>query len=144
MANKKTSGVKTLFNDSKGNPIHMHDYVKDSAGNCYFINSHYQAVPYGDNQDAAALSLDGLMKQGPVTIMSPEEVLAVNYGSGRPKDAKASTGIVQAEKKADKESAASPVDMDIVLSSISEVALVDELRRRGFFVTAVKPALIQL
>lgn len=143
MANKKTSGVKTLFNDSKGNPIHMHDYVKDSAGNCYFINSHYQAVPYGDNQDAAALSLDGLMKQGPVTIMSPEEVLAVNYGSGRPKAAKVSKDV-QAEKKGDKESAASPVDMGIVLSSISEIALVDELRRRGFFVTAVKPALIQL
>ena len=143
MANKKTSGVKTLFNDSKGNPIHMHDYVKDSAGNCYFINSHYQAVPYGDNQDAAALSLDGLMKQGPVTIMSPEEVLAVNYGSGRPKAAKASNGV-QAEKKADKDPAASPVDMGIVLSSISEVALVAELRRRGYCVTAVKPALIQL
>lgn len=143
MANKKTSGVKTLFNDSKGNPIHMHDYVKDSAGNCYFINSHYQAVPCGDNQDAAALSLDGLMKQGPVTIMSPEEVLAVNYGSGRPKAANVSKGV-QAEKKADKESAASPVDMGIVLSSISEVALVDELRRRGCCVTAVKPALIQL
>ena len=143
MANKKTSGVKTLFNDSKGNPIHMHDYVKDSAGNCYFINSHYQAVPYGDNQDAAALSLDGLMKQGPVTIMSPEEVLAVNYGSGRPTAAKASKDA-QAEKKADKEPAASPVDMGIVLSSISEVALVAELRRRGYCVTAVKPALIQL
>ena len=143
MANKKTSGVKTLFNDSKGNPIHMHDYVKDSAGNCYFINSHYQAVPYGDNQDAAALSLDGLMKQGPVTIMSPEEVLAVNYGSGRPKAAKAPKDA-QAEKKVDKESAASPVDMGIVLSSISEVALVDELRRRGYYVTAVKPAFIQL
>lgn len=143
MANKKTSGAKALFNDSKGNPIHMHDYVKDSAGNCYFINSHYQAVPYGDNQDAAALSLDGLMKQGPVTIMSPEEVLAVNYGSGRPKAAKASKDV-QAEKKADKEPAASPVDMGIVLSSISEVALVAELRRRGYCVTAVKPALIQL
>ena len=143
MANKKTSGVKTLFNDSKGNPIHMHDYVKDSAGNCYFINSHYQAVPYGDNQDAAALSLDGLMKQGPVTIMSPEEVLAVNYVSGRPKAAKASKDA-QAEKKADKEPAASPVDMGIVLSSISEVDLVAELRRRGYCVTAVKPALIQL
>ena len=140
MANKKTSGVKTLFNDSKGNPIHMHDYVKDSAGNCYFINSHYQAVPYGDNQDAAALSLDGLMKQGPVTIMSPEEVLAVNYGSGRLKAVK----DAQAEKKADNVPAASPVDMGIVLSSISEVALVDELRRRGYYVTAVKPALIQL
>lgn len=143
MANKKTSGAKALFNDSKGNPIHMHDYVKDSAGNCYFINSHYQAVPYGDNQDAAALSLDGLMKQGPVTIMSPEEVLAVNYGSGRPNAAKASKDA-QAEKKADKEPAASPVDMGIVLSSISEVALVAELRRRGYCVTAVKPALIQL
>lgn len=143
MANKKTSGAKALFNDSKGNPIHMHDYVKDSAGNCYFINSHYQAVPYGDNQDAAALSLDGLMKQGPVTIMSPEEVLAVNYVSGRPKAAKAPKDA-QAEKKADKEPAASPVDMGIVLSSISEVALVAELRRRGYYVTAVKPALIQL
>lgn len=140
MAKKNVLGVMTPFKDSTGEIIRVHNYVKDGTGNSYFINSHYQAVPYGDNQDAAALSLDGLMKQGPVTIMSPEEVLAVNYVSGRPKAAK----DAQAEKKADKEPTASPVDMGIVLSSISEVALVAELRRRGYCVTAVKPALIQL
>ena len=140
MAKKNVLGVMTPFKDSTGEIIRVHNYVKDGTGNSYFINSHYQAVPYGDNQDAAALSLDGLMKQGPVTIMSPEEVLAVTYVSGRPKAAK----DAQAEKKADKEPTASPVDMGIVLSSISEVALVAELRRRGYCVTAVKPALIQL
>lgn len=140
MAKKNVLGVMTPFKDSTGEIIRVHNYVKDGTGNSYFINSHYQAVPCGDNQDAAALSLDGLMKQGPVTIMSPEEVLAVNYVSGRPKAAKAAP----AEKKAEKEPAASSVDMGIVLSSISEVDLVAELRRRGYCVTAVKPALIQL
>ena len=143
MAKKNVLGVMTPFKDSTGEIIRVHNYVKDGTGNSYFINSHYQAVPCGDNQDAAALSLDGLMKQGPVTIMSPEEVLAVNYVSGRPKAAKVPKNA-QAEKKADKEPAASPVDMGIVLSSISEVDLVAELRRRGYCVTAVKPALIQL
>lgn len=133
----------TPFKDSTGEIIRVHNYVKDSKGNCYVINSRHLAVPMGDNQDAAAFTLESLMQQGPVTIMSSEEVLAVNYGSGRPKAAKVSKDV-QAEKKADKEPAASPVDMGIMLSSISEVDLVAELRRRGYCVTAVKPALIQL
>ena len=143
MAKKNVLGVMTPFKDSTGEIIRVHNYVKDSKGNCYVINSRHLAVPMGDDPNAAAYTLESLMQQGPVTIMSSEEVLAVNYVSGRPKAANASNGV-QAEKKADKETAASPVDMGIVLSSISEVALVAELRRRGYYVTAVKPALIQL
>jgi len=140
MAKKNVLGVMTPFKDSTGEIIRVHNYVKDSKGNCYVINSRHLAVPMGDDPNAAAYTLESLMQQGPVTIMSPEEVLAVNYVSGRPKAAKAAP----AEKKAEKEPAASPVDMGIVLSSISEVDLVAELRRRGYCVTAVKPALIQL
>lgn len=140
MAKKNVLGVMTPFKDSTGEIIRVHNYVKDSKGNCYVINSRHLAVPMGDDPNAAAYTLESLMQQGPVTILSSEEVLAVNYVSGRPKAAK----DAQAEKKADKEPAASPVDMGIVLSSISEVDLVAELRRRGYCVTAVKPALIQL
>ena len=136
MANKKTSGVKTLFNDSKGDPIHVHDYVKDSAGNCYFINSHYQAVPAIDSQDAAATSLVTLLEQGSVTIMSAAEVLAMKA----PVETKHRAGRKPSGPACD----SSPVDESLLLSVIEDSHLVAELRRRGYCVTAVKPALIQL
>lgn len=72
MAKKK---AKTSYKDANGEEILVHSYVKDAAGKTYYINSHHQAVPAGDDQDGAAIELERLMEQGPVTMMPIEEVL---------------------------------------------------------------------
>lgn len=154
-------GVKTTFNDNDGTPIKIHDYVKDADGNRYYINSACQAVP--DGSEAPAVELGSLIEKGPVYVMSIEEVLNMNHQEtrrrrGGRRSKPAAEEPRQEEKKpeekkpeagSDAQGAVpgeplSPVNETMVLSVIPDDALANELRRRGYYLTAVKPALISL
>ncbi len=166
MANKKKSGEVTPFKDSTGKSIKVHDYVKDASGNRYYINSHHQAVPAGDDQDGAAIELQRLQAQGPVTIMTIEEVLKIGKpveapkrrGGRRPKADKPAEEAAAAapENQEGKEAPAqegqdngaehdpAPFDEKLVLSAIPDAHLAAELRRRGYVFAALKSVIIQI
>lgn len=156
------SGADTLFTDKDGKAIHVHDYVKDADGNRYYINSYCQAVPDGD--DAPAVELDRLIKSTEVSVMSIEELLDMKKpvehkrrGGRRKKEdqAKPSAEEAQAEaaEKAKAEAAEAakegmrdlhPVTEEMILGLIPDDVLANELRRRGYTLCAVRPALIEL
>ena len=150
---KLASGVDTTFKDKDGNTIRVHSYVKDTEGRKYFINSHCQAVPEGG--DAPAVELSRLLEETEVTVMSAQEVL--NAPSVEPKRRRA--GLRRRSRKdaqdgddqpvaeqivAQPAGQLSPVDVRMVLSVIPDDVLAGELRRRGYYLTAVKPAVITL
>ena len=178
MKEKRLSGEETPFKDLNGDPIKVHDYVKDADGNRYYINSHCQAVP--DGSDAPAKELERLLQDSPVKIMTIEEVLDVKpvekrrRGGRRKKDVPAQTETEQAKveaeaRKAEEEAEAAaieaaaekarkeaaraaeegrsdihPVTQEMVLSVLPDDLLAKELRRRGYTLCAVRPALIEL
>lgn len=150
---KLASGVDTTFKDKDGNAIHVHSYVKDTEGRKYFINSHCQAVPEGG--DAPAVELSRLLEETEVTVMSAQEVL--NAPSVEPKRRR--VGLRRRSRKDAQDGAVKPVaepivaqpagqlcpvDVRMVLSVIPDDILAGELRRRGYYLTAVKPAVITL
>lgn len=192
---KNMSGVTTTFNDKDGNPIKIHDYVKDAEGNRYYINSHCQAVPEGG--DAPAVELERLIDTTDVSVMSIEEVLDMKpqverrrHGGRRKKEdpgqqaaeqakaeaearraeeeAKAEAEARKAEEEAKAKAAAKeafarklaekaaekaqkaaegemhPVTEQMLLGVIPDDVLANELRRRGYTLCAVRPALIEL
>lgn len=169
MKEKRLSGAETPFKDLNGDPIKVHDYVKDADGNRYYINSHCQAVP--DGSDAPAKELERLLQDSPVKIMNIEEVLEVKpvekrRRGGRRKADKdpeedlrkaAAEAEERAKEEAAKEAKAAalaaakegmndlhPVTEEIILSVIPDDKLANELRRRGYTLCAVRPALIEL
>lgn len=167
MKEKRLSGAETPFKDLNGDPIKVHDYVKDADGNRYYINSHCQAVP--DGSDAPAKELERLLQDSPVKIMTIEEVLEVKpvekrrRGGRRKADPEKSAeelekeiaaAKIDAELKAksaqaapaaeDAEQALHPVTEDMILSILPDDLLAKELRRRGYVLCAVRPALIEL
>ena len=149
---KLASGVDTTFKDKDGNTIRVHSYVKDTEGRKYFINSHCQAVPEGG--DAPAVELSRLLEETEVTVMSTQEVL--NSPSVEPKrrrGGRRSKQEIPAEEtrlpaaqsgQENNSEGLQPVDMRMVLSVIPDNVLAGELRRRGYYLTAVKPAVITL
>lgn len=157
---KYRSGAKTPFKDANGTIIKVYDYVKDAEGTRYFVNTYLQAVP-SDNSDATAVELAELLKKGPVTIMGVEEVLNMKKpvetrrrGGRRAKPANSIEDLKPGEKPGEKPGAAAPdaqehagldpVTNEMILSYISDKTLADELRRRGYTLCAVKPALLTL
>lgn len=147
-----SSGVDTTFKDKDGKAIQVHSYVKDANGNKYYINSHCQAVPEGG--DAPAVELSRLLEETEVTVMSTQEVL--NSPSVEPKRRRGGrrskqeipaeeTGLPAAQSGQENNSEGlQPVDMRMVISVIPDNVLAGELRRRGYYLTAVKPAVITL
>lgn len=147
-----SSGVDTTFKDKDGKAIQVHSYVKDANGNKYYINSHCQAVPEGG--DAPAVELSRLLEETEVTVMSTQEVL--NSPSVEPKrrrGGRRSKQEIPAEEtrlpaaqsgQENNSEGLQPVDMRMVLSVIPDNVLAGELRRRGYYLTAVKPAVITL
>ena len=151
------SGADTMFSDKDGKPIKVHDYVKDAEGNRYYINSYAQAVPEGG--DAPAEELSKLLERTEVSVMSIEDVLnmkkPVEHKRRGGRKAKAATEAPAAteEKKdpADQPAAAvdqmdglQPVTEQMILGVIPDNVLANELRRRGYTLCAVRPALIEL
>lgn len=78
---KKLTGVDTTFKDKDGKSIKVHSYVQDEDGRMYYINSHCQAVPEGD--DAPAVELSRLVETGAVRVMTAAEVLERPRQEGR-------------------------------------------------------------
>ena len=161
MAKKTTisSGAATPFKDKDGNVIKVHDYVKDAEGNRYYVNSHCQAVP---ESEAPAVELSRLIEDTQVSVMSIEEVLnmdkavAVRRRGGRRKKVEAEPRKASCEaapenlekaaaeaKEEDKEPL-NPVTEEMILSVLPDNVLANELRRRGYTLCAVRPALIEL
>ena len=154
MKEKQNSGADTTFTDKNGVPICVHSYVKDEAGNRYFINSHSQAVP--DGEDAPAQELSRLLESTSLTVMTADEVLK-NPKQETVRRRGRRRALIPAEsaspEKKDDEAAGTreesqeallPVSMEIILTSIPDDALAHELRRRGYSICAVKPAFIQI
>lgn len=162
MAKEKTipSGHETSFKDKDGNPIKVHDYVKDADGNRYYVNSSCQAVP--DGSDAPAVELSRLISEKEVSIMSIEEVLNIEKPvvtrrrGGRRKKVEAEPGKASgkaapeslekaaAEAKKEDMDPLHPVTEEMLLSVLPDNVLANELRRRGYTLCAVRPALIEL
>ena len=149
MAKKQetSSGMPTPFKDQNGEVIKVHDYVKDSEGNRYYINSSCQAVPDGD--EGPAIELTRLVEKTQLHIMSIEEVLNIEkHVETKRRGGRRKAGQ---EKPSEEEHNASgeqrdlhPVTEQMLLSVIPDDILANELRRRGYTLCAVRPALIEL
>lgn len=141
---KKKETVGESYTDRWGTPIKPHCYLADNSGRIYMVNSHYQAVPQDENAPAVELAV--LLKDEQVRVLKPEEVLrfskpGAGAAAGVNKEGKVQQAL-DAEAERRKEELASAVTM--VLQTVPDKRLADELRRRGYHVTAVKPALIEL
>ena len=161
---KKTqanSGEPTAYKDCEGTVIKIHDYVKDGDGNRYYINSHCQAVP-ADGSDAPAVELERLISDSIVKVMTIEEVLHVKPVEKRrrggrrkaepetpaeevkqePGEKPSETAEPEPERVCEKK--LTPVTETMILSCLPDDVLAAELRRRGYTLCAVRPALIEL
>lgn len=141
---KKKEPVGESYTDRWGAPIKPHCYLADNSGRIYMVNSHYQAVPQDEN--APALELSALLKDEQVRVLKPEEVLrfskpGAGAAAGVNKEGKVQQ-ILDAEAERLKVEQNTAVTM--VLQTVPDTRLAEELRRRGYHVTAVKPALIEL
>lgn len=163
MALKKRSGAETGFNDKDGKPILVHSHVADAGGATYHINAYSQAVPTGDG---VAVELDRLIQAGGVRVLSAQEVLQL-AAPAKPEPAK--RGRRKAEKpvetrkiidapaehqedpgkpgdQADNEPSREDIkaELQLLIGTIPTKMLADELRRRGFVFSAVKPVIIEI
>jgi hypothetical protein len=144
----KQTGVDTTFKDINGNAIRVHNYIRDGEGQLYFINSHCQAVPEGG--EAPAVELAKLVAFSDVTLLTPAEVLEVHKPAAKPRrgrHARAKEAPEAESQQAAQEKVPDdmlPVSITMVLSAIPDKALADELRRRGYTLSASKPVFIQL
>ena len=143
--NTNDSGVQKTFQDKEGKPIAPNSFIKDENGNVYSVNRHYQAVPTA-GEDAPAVELSSLLENSAVTVMSAKEVLEcgtkVFKRRGRGRQPKLEREMSQSPEHLDGNLV--PAPLDLVLASIPSNELANELRRRGYTLCAVKPALINL
>ena len=151
MEKQHLSGVDTTFKDINGNAIRVHSYIRDGEGQLYFINSHCQAVPEGG--DAPAVELAKLVEGSEVTLLTSEEVLDVHKPALeqrrrrlRPRRAKEGDDAAPAQEGKGPEvpEGMLPVSITMVLSALPDKVLAEELRRRGYTLSASKPVFIQL
>ena len=149
MEKQNLSGVDTTFKDINGNAIRVHSYIRDGEGQLYFINSHCQAVPEGG--EAPAVELAKLVEGSEVTLLTPEEVLNVNKPAQKPRRSRlrprrqeTADAPAQEGKGPEVPEGMMPVSITMVLSAIPDKVLAEELRRRGYTLSASKPVFIQL
>lgn len=139
------AGVQKTFQDKEGKPIAPNSFIKDENGNIYSVNRHYQAVPTA-GEDSPAVELSSLLEKTAVTVMSAKEVLEcgtkVFKRRGRGRQTKPEKETSQSPEHP--EGNLLPAPLDLVLASIPSNELANELRRRGYTLCAVKPALINL
>lgn len=142
MAKTKKGNIDTAFTDRWGNPIEIHSYLADDSGRVYFVNSHCQAVPSND-EDAPAVALSDFLKDHQVRVLTAEEVLSINAQGGSSK--RTGSGAGAAERRVHRAGQeATERSPESFLPEVADKALADELRRRGYHVTAVKPAIVEL
>lgn len=143
---KRLSGVDTSMKDKDGKAIFVNSYIKDAEGRVYYVNGHLQAVPDGE-EDAPAVELSKLLETSEVTVISAFDLLNTKPEVRRRRGRKArqaadpDPGPVAEEHK---ENALEPVSLEMILPIIPDNVLAAELRRRGYTLCAVKPALINL
>jgi len=140
--NQEKDEGKKSFVDRWGNPIEALSYICDNEGNVYMVNSHLQAVPQDDA--APTVALQELMERTTVRVLKPEKVLQY---TGKPKDPAAGQDPVPVPPGSGPVPVHDPdeaANLALALQAIPDISLAAELRRRGYFVTAVKPALIEL
>lgn len=157
------TGEDTLLKDRDGKAILVHSYVADAAGARYYVNAYCQAVPVGEG---AAVELKDLLRDSEVRMLSATEVLqleaekagtpakpaARKLRTRKPVQAEAEPVPAPAEGPGNGSETAKPevsdaeakAELSMVLQLIPDNLLAQELRRRGWQVTAVKPALINL
>lgn len=142
---KKLSGVDTSMKDKDGNAIFVNSYIKDAEGRVYFVNGHLQAVPDGE-EDAPAVELSKLLETSEVTVISAFDLLHTKPEVRRRRGRKARQDAEQAPagEEQRQQNALEPVTMEMILPIIPDNVLAAELRRRGYTLCAVKPALINL
>ena len=143
---EKTKVEQQTFYDSNGVLIGPHCYVRDEKGNVYHVNSSYQVIP---QEGGAVLMLSNLLEEGEVTLLTPMEVLEQKHAkegrrSGRGPGRPAKTDKHPEEGKIPRKEDLFPVSLEIVLAAIPDKALANELRKRGYTLTASKPVLICL
>ncbi|MBR2225254.1 MAG: hypothetical protein IJ884_05660 [Bacteroidales bacterium] len=133
---KKKETVGESYTDRWGTPIKPHCYLADNGGRVYMVNSHYQAVPQDENAPAVELSV--LLQDEKVRVLKPEEVLKFNKPGSR------GNAMEILDEEAERRKREENTAVNIVLQAVPDTRLADELRRRGYHVTAVKPALIEI
>ena len=133
---KKKGTVGESYTDRWGTPIKPHCYLADNGGRVYMVNSHYQAVPQDENAPAVELSV--LLQDEKVRVLKPEEVLKFNKPGSR------GNAMEILDEEAERRKREENTAVNIVLQAVPDTRLADELRRRGYHVTAVKPALIEI
>lgn len=133
---KKKETVGESYTDRWGTPIKPHCYLADNGGRVYMVNSHYQAVPQDENAPAVELSV--LLQDEKVRVLKPEEVLKFNKPGSR------GNAMEILDEEAERGKREENTAVNIVLQAVPDTRLADELRRRGYHVTAVKPALIEI
>lgn len=142
MAKTKKGNIDTTFTDRLGTPIEIHSYLADDSGRVYYVNSHCQAVPSND-EDAPAVALSDFLKEHQVRVLSADEVLSFRPQGGPSKRTGNESGAAgrHVSRTVQEAPSCSP---ESFLPEITDKALAEELRRRGYHVTAVKPAIIEL
>ena len=133
---KKKETVGESYTDRWGTPIKPHCYLADNGGRVYMVNSHYQAVPQDENAPAVELAV--LLQDEKVRVLKPEEVLKFN------KPGSQGNAMEILDEESERRTREENTAVNIVLQAVPDTRLADELRRRGYHVTAVKPALIEI
>ena len=158
MSRKMKIGADTLHKDKDGKAILIHSHLADANGTVYFVNQFCQALPV---KEGVTVPLEELLAAGEVRVISAKEVLKVSaeltgketkapveQKRGARNDAMLEDGPQdRKEPEARKIGAADPeimAELAMVIQMIPDKMLADELRRRGYTLSAVKPVFIKL
>lgn len=136
------SGEDTSLKDKDGKAILVHSHVADAKGDIYRVNAFLQAVPIGDG---VAVQLADLLRTGEVRVLTAQEVLEMQASKPAPADAvklrRRKKDLPSPEIRQDNPGGADPsvlAELSMVISTIPDKMLADELRRRGYVFSAAR------
>lgn len=137
------SGEDTSLKDKDGKAILVHSHVADAKGDIYRVNAFLQAVPLGDG---VAVQLADLLRTGEVRVLTAQEVLEMQASKPAPAATARSRRKKEllpsaAEVRQDNPGGADPgvlAEISMVISTIPDKMLADELRRRGYVFSAAR------
>lgn len=146
MSRKMRSGEDTSLKDKDGKAILVHSHVADAKGDIYLVNAFLQAVPIGDG---VAVQLADLLRTGEVRVLTAQEVLEMQASKPAPAAAARSRRrkkeqlppAASASAESQPSGDADPgvlAEISMVISTIPDKMLADELRRRGYVFSAAR------
>lgn len=160
------SGEDTLLKDKDGKAILVHSHVADAKGDIFYINAFCQAVPKGEG---VAVALADLVREGEVRVLSAAEVLelqeakrtaalkpeskpaklrrkAVKADGAEPATTspEAPPAVAKGPESEDISDAEMKAELRLIIGTIPDHMLADELRRRGYVFSAVKPVIVNI